>query len=497
MNIKEFFAVLGLDLDEKAFAKGDAALSKIDKGLKLLRVGAIAAGGALVAATIRLGHHADGLLDTKAKTGIAVEALQELEHAANKSGSSAEGLGAGLRGLGKNLKAAVDGNEEAQAAFSSLGVSIYDASGQIKPADVLLEEFADRFKEMPDGLMKSAKAQSVFGKAGADLIPLLNEGAEGIRTLREEAHDLGLVVEDAGIKSSKRFWDALTRLKDAAIGLGNVLVVPFMDIIADGMELALRVAKGLIAAIKFLTRNVRLLAIVIGTVLLTALAMNIKFLIFAAHYYAVVGTAAVVAGAKAAAAWVAATWPVIVLGLAIGALLLILEDLWVALEGGESFLGKLFDKINAWLDDLMKPKPGDHWLLAMFKEIGAVFVGTEGAWDRFLPKLQKGLRMIAPLLTFINPALGGAAAMLGFAPRELPGGASSPGASVQTSAPASPLIRSPLQNHTALPPINAPVTVNVPANVGTPQEVGTAVERAIRLAWDKNMRDAASAAAIP
>ena len=44
----------------------------------------------------------------------------------------------------------------------------------------VMMQVADAFKKMPDGAEKAGLAMKLFGKSGADLIPLLNEGADGL-----------------------------------------------------------------------------------------------------------------------------------------------------------------------------------------------------------------------------------------------------------------------------------------------------------------------------
>ena len=76
-----------------------------------------------------------------------------------------------------NLVKAAEGNDDLAGKFKRLGVDIKDANGQVVPADKALKQIADRFADMPDGAQKAAAAVARFGKSGADLIPLLNEGA--------------------------------------------------------------------------------------------------------------------------------------------------------------------------------------------------------------------------------------------------------------------------------------------------------------------------------
>lgn len=143
--------------------------------------GAAIAGSAIVGgltAVIKKSIDAgDELFNLQAKTGIAASALIGLGNAAKLADVDQATLGKGLTKLSVNLVKAAEGNDGLAQKFKALGVSIKDANGQVVPADKALKQIADRFADMPDGAQKAAAAVALFGKSGADLIPLLNEGA--------------------------------------------------------------------------------------------------------------------------------------------------------------------------------------------------------------------------------------------------------------------------------------------------------------------------------
>ena len=75
-------------------------------------------------------------------------------------------------------------------AFKSLGVSVTDSNGNLRSADSVLLDIADRFAESADGADKTAIAMRVFGESGRTLIPLLNSGSDGIEQLTHAPKNL-------------------------------------------------------------------------------------------------------------------------------------------------------------------------------------------------------------------------------------------------------------------------------------------------------------------
>ena len=179
--------------------------------------GAAIAGSAIVGgltAVIKKSIDAgDELFNLQAKTGIAASALIGLGNAAKLADVDQATLGKGLTKLSVNLVKAAEGNDGLAQKFKALGISIKDANGQVVPADKALKQIADRFADMPDGAQKAAAAVALFGKSGADLIPLLNEGAASMEKFTYK------VGEDFAARSDL-FNDTITELGIKTQGFG-------------------------------------------------------------------------------------------------------------------------------------------------------------------------------------------------------------------------------------------------------------------------------------
>jgi TP901 family phage tail tape measure protein len=162
---------------------------------------------------------ADEMGKAAQKFGVPVEALSRLKYAADLSDVAFETLGAGLKKLSTNMVAAANGGKSQTAMFAALGVEVVDAEGKLRGTEAVLQDVAAQFASMPDGAEKTALAVKLFGKAGAEMIPLLNAGKTGLQAMAEEATKLGIVISADTAKSAENFNDNLTRLKGAMSGL--------------------------------------------------------------------------------------------------------------------------------------------------------------------------------------------------------------------------------------------------------------------------------------
>jgi hypothetical protein len=176
----------------------------------------------------------DAIDDLSEKYGIAADKLSAYGYASEVAGTTSEAFATGLNKLSKNMADAAGGGKETAAAFAAVGVSVTDANGKLRSADEVLLDLATKFSGYEDGAAKAAAAQAIFGKSGADMIPLLNKGREGIAALTNEAKDFGLVVSNDAAKAAGDFNDNLKRIELAAqslkLSIANTLLPGLVDL---------------------------------------------------------------------------------------------------------------------------------------------------------------------------------------------------------------------------------------------------------------------------
>lgn len=218
-----------LGLDSAEFAAGAAKAAgisqKLSKNLLVISAAAGAVAGAIAVGVKRQLNAADDMSKAAQKFGVPIEELSKLAYAADLSGVSLNTLGTGLRGLSKNIA----GNE---ARFAKLGVSVRNAQGVIRPTTEIVADLADVFAKMPDGAEKSALAMQLFGKSGAELLPLLNTGAAGIKSMTDEAQAMGLVITEETGRAAEQFNDNLSRLSTTTTGLFRIITAELAPVLA-------------------------------------------------------------------------------------------------------------------------------------------------------------------------------------------------------------------------------------------------------------------------
>ncbi len=200
-------------------------------GTKFLTLGA-ALGAPLLLAAKTFADMGSDLLDMSQRTGVAVEALSGLRYAAEQSGAGAEELEKGLRTMNRTVIEAARGSASARQAFGRLGIAVEDLSG-LSP-DRQFELIADRLFTVQNPANRATIAMEIFGKTGAQLLPLLSTGAEGIQELLREADRLGLTMSTDDAQAAEAFGDSLSALwkslKQVVFAVGGALAPTLKDI---------------------------------------------------------------------------------------------------------------------------------------------------------------------------------------------------------------------------------------------------------------------------
>ncbi|QQQ19668.1 phage tail tape measure protein [Brevundimonas vitis] len=214
--------VSGLQRPFKSAQMAAGDLLRDLRSIALVGAAAVSAIGlALFQSVRRFANVGDAALETSQKLGISVPSFQRLGHAAKQGGVDAAALEDALKFLNLSSSAAADGAKQDAQAFDLLGVSFKDAEGRLRPLDALLPEIADAFQKMPDGARKSQVAVALFGRSGLAMIPMLNEGAAGLKKWADEADQLGIVMSQSAAENADTFNDALNTLNQSVFGLSN------------------------------------------------------------------------------------------------------------------------------------------------------------------------------------------------------------------------------------------------------------------------------------
>ena len=189
----------------------------------------------------------DKMDEAAERIGLTTESLSGLSYAGKMSGVEFEDMTAALSKLSVKMQDAASGGKEASAWFKDVGVSVKGADGNLKSVDVVLAEVADRFRGFEDGAAKTALAVDGLGKSGAKLVPMLNQGASGLKSMHEEASRLGGIIDGKLAKQAAEFNDNLDRLGVLSASAGKSIaggLLPSLNDLAESFLIAQKHSTG-------------------------------------------------------------------------------------------------------------------------------------------------------------------------------------------------------------------------------------------------------------
>jgi len=216
----------GLDKAQKK-AKGFGA--SIGASLKRIVTPAAIAAAAIAGVAIALMkvNQAMERLDIIAKKakalGISGQELMEFQHSAELSGVAVDTFTSALQKMQKNIGDAVGGIGLAKDSLALVGLEI----GELAKLDAS-EQFlaiADKISKIENASERAAVATAIFGRAGADLIPMMMQGSDAIRAQMEELKRLQGELSDADFQAIEDANDAWTRMEKVMDGVWNKLAV--------------------------------------------------------------------------------------------------------------------------------------------------------------------------------------------------------------------------------------------------------------------------------
>jgi len=210
--------------------------------IKNIAIGAVVAKGigmaadAFMSAARAAGSYAanvaqgvDAMNDLAQRTGIGVESLQALQMAAKLSGI--DDVTGAVQKLGVEIgQAAESGKTE---AFTKLGLDFQQL--QAMAPEEQFKAIQAAISALPTPAERAAAAVSIFGKAGVELLPLMNQN---LAEVEERMRRLGAIVGDDQVEAIGGMNDALDMVKatfDGIIGqvVGNL--APVVESLANDL----------------------------------------------------------------------------------------------------------------------------------------------------------------------------------------------------------------------------------------------------------------------
>lgn len=244
----------------ESFAAKSADVAEKTKGLSTAAAGIA---GALVGNAVAAAGAADDLNALSQQTGFSVEELQKMQYASDVVDVSMDQMTGSIQKMTKQMSS---GN----SAFEELGVSIYDANGNMRDASDVWHDSIKALSEIDNETQRDALSMEIFGKSAMDMAGIIDDGGESLNALGQEAEDLGLIMGQDMVDDANELQDAIDKMKgrtqQAFLTMGSSLaktlvpafdklmkivtkVVTWFSNLSGGTQKVILIIAGLVAAI--------------------------------------------------------------------------------------------------------------------------------------------------------------------------------------------------------------------------------------------------------
>ena len=191
----------------------------------------------------------DELLTLSAQTGLSTTELQEMQYAAKFLDVSVETMTGSLTKLERIMNNARNGTGQASEAFKKLHIRITDGRGQLRDANQIFDEAIDKLGKVGNETERDALAMEIFGRSAKDLNPLIKAGGDELERLKQEAHEMGVVMSEESVQAAGRLQDAMDRLNSVFDAAKNELAAAFAPILEKVVDLLSKMNPAALAVI--------------------------------------------------------------------------------------------------------------------------------------------------------------------------------------------------------------------------------------------------------
>ena len=302
-----------------------------------------AAGGLLVAlggAAVNSAKYADDLNTLSAQTGISAKDLQKMLYASDRVDVDVDTI---ADAMSKMRRSMTSDSAKSAEAFARIGVSVRDSSGQLRDSSTVFYEVLQGLSRVGNETERDALAMDIFGRSADQLAGIVDDGGAALKQLGQEAEDMGLILDEQTLGSLNAFNDQLDQLKAQAtaeiVSAGASALEalsPVLNIIIEAVGKILSFIGDLdpklitaIATIAAIVAAISPVASIIGTIS-GAIAKFLTYL------------PAIKAAFAAVSAFVAAN-PLVLIGVAVGALVAAIVTHWDKIK---PILAEVWEKIK-------------------------------------------------------------------------------------------------------------------------------------------------------
>ncbi len=444
MKVRELVTKWGFDIDTRPIVDMQEKIQGAKDAMKEIAIKVAEAGAVLFELAHSTAEAGEKFEKLSQKTGFSVQSIQELSGAARLSGVDVDGFGHSLLLLNRRIGDARAGGAEGAKAFYQLGGGVSELVKSGASSEQIFTAVADRLSNITDEGKRGKLAMDIFGRSGAEMLPFLRKGASGIQDLRNQVVDLGGVMSGEAVAQGVEFEFSLKKTLIVITGLKNLIggyLIPIVQDVMDKFRDWILVNKNVIKRdmvdfFKGLATFIQitwkwasaLVTSFMGLVRIFGGFNNIiKFTLYTMSAFAALQIVSFLGGIAMAIVGLVSSFAALdvamltsqaialaipaLIGLAIVAVGLLLEDVYQFFTGGDSVTGLLVQWFKDTFPNLTKFMGGIFEVVKFY--IMAVVTAFQGWWDIMVLIGNWFATVFGPIIDYIGDKIAGFVGAIG------------------------------------------------------------------------------------
>jgi len=141
---------------------------------------------------------------------VTTEDFSKLAYVAEQADVSNVQYANALLKLGQKLHCSDHGVEGSAGELPAARHQRDRRGGCLRSTEAVFRDLVGAHSRLSDGATRSVLAVATLGRAGADLVPLINDGSEGLARTADDAACVGKVVSTEAALAANQFDDNMT-----------------------------------------------------------------------------------------------------------------------------------------------------------------------------------------------------------------------------------------------------------------------------------------------
>lgn len=244
----EFVATLQDNFTSKWRGVNKNATDGLKRFGKVAALSFTAAAAATTAFVNKYQKVADRIAKSAASVDLSVETYHALGQAFKEGGGNAQQFSRAMQRFTRSAGEAVQGTGEGASAFRELGVSVFDAEGNVRSTEDVLRSATTAISQMDSQSQKAAAAADLFGRNWAPVLATFKDGGVAIDQATASMQLLGAEITAEDTSRLEKWGDEWARVGVTFEALG------------------VRLASTIAEALDFLPKSVQILTTTMSNV---------------------------------------------------------------------------------------------------------------------------------------------------------------------------------------------------------------------------------------